>query len=436
MPAISREEQFQRAYRIVEVARQKSRYYGERYKDLGEIRTYEDWLRIPFMTHDALYNHTYPRSLAMLTMPVEGMVVTSTGGSSGFARYGVLTYDEWDAFVRVQAEALKLMGITSTDLVANLFVAGSLWPSFFSLHEVLKEVGAVHLPISANIEIDRILAYILEFKPTVLLSLPTVFVFLADKIIQQKLNVSHVRMIGYAGEHMSENIRKHLRNAFGEDVQIRALAYTSADCGLMGYQCDQCDAKVYHVPTDFQFIEIYNFEEDRICDSGEPGEVVVTNLARVSFPIIRYRVGDLATWQTSPCLCGDRNPTLSLGGRAGDDFKLGGAFISMSTVEKAIAPFVSRDGISANYQLEVEDISENKMRIVLRIESSDIENSKRRVKEIEESMKHRIDEIKVGEDLGYITFEVHFVELGALPRSPITGKVKRLKDKRVEEAQP
>lgn len=334
------------------------------------------------------------------------------------------------------AEALKLMGVVPADIVANLFVAGSLWPSFFSLHEVLKAIRAVHLPISANIAIDRILEYILEFKPTVLLSLPTVFVFLADKIIQQNLNMDHVRMIGYAGEHMNENIRKHLRNAFGGGVRISALSYTSADCGLMGYQYHHCASKVYHVPTDFQFIEIYNFEQERVCEPGETGEVIVTNLARVSFPIIRYRIGDLAAWETAPCACGDEKPTLSLEGRAGDDFKLGGAFISMDTVERAIADFVSRDGISANYQLEIEDVTENRMRIVLKIESSGIAKSRRREAGIMEQMRERINEIKVGEEMDYITFEIQFVELGKLPRSPITGKVKHLNDKRVEGAQP
>jgi len=271
----------------------------------------------------------------------------------------------------------------------------------------------------------------MEFKPTVLLSLPTVFVILADKVLQQNLKVDFVKLIGYAGEHMSEMIRNHLKKAF-PGVRIESLAYTSADCGLIGYQCDECASSEYHLPTDFQYVEIYNFEEDRVCEVDEPGEVLITNLERLSQPIIRYRIGDVARWTDKTCACGDKNPVFIIEGRAGDDFKIGGAYIAMDVVEKSFSEFVSTHGISANYQFELEDISEAKLNIVLKIESSDVENSRKVTGKIHENIQKNINDIKVGEDMGLVIFNVEFVTLGTLPRSPITGKVKRLNDKRVK----
>ncbi len=431
---LSKETSLQKAIEVFHYAKEHSAFYSEKYKSLKEISSYDDWLKLPILTKDELYNNSYPKSEKMLTldMPLKKTIMTSTGGSTGLARYTMLTYKEWDAFLQRQADALRLMGINEEDSVANLFVAGSLWPSFIALHDNIRLIGANHLPISANIDFDKMLAYIMEFKPTVLLSLPTVFVILADKILQQNLNVDFVKIIGYAGEHMSEMIRHHVRKAFGNNVKIESLAYTSADCGLIGYQCNSCASNEYHLPTDFQFVELYNFEENRVCAPGETGEVLITNLKRLSQPIIRYRIGDVAKWTGKSCACGDKNPTFIIGGRAGDDFKIGGAYIAMDVVEKSFSEYVSTHGISANYQFVLEDISDGKLKIDLQIESSDVQDSEKLTENIRTNIKKNIDDIRVGEEMGLIILNVKFLELGKLPRSPITGKVKRLNDKRVK----
>ncbi len=431
----TKEEALQKAKSVFDIAREKSEFYKDKYQGLGEINTVSDWQNIPVFNKDELFDNSYPKSEKLLTlpMPLNNAIITSTGGSSGLARYTMLTYDEWNEFLLRQADALRLIGISENDVVANLFVAGSLWPSFVALHDNIRLIGAVHLPISANIDFDKMLQYIMEFKPTVLLSLPTVFVILADKILQQKLNVDFVKVIGYAGEHMSLMIRNHIRKAFGEEVSIKSLAYTSADCGLIGYQCEHCAPNEYHLPTDFQYVEIYDFERNKICGPGEKGEVLITNLERTSEPIIRYRIGDVATWTGKTCTCGDKNPLFVIEGRAGDDFKIGGAYIEMDVIEAAFSDYVSTHGISANYQFELDDSSEGVLMLNLNIESSSIENSKKLVEQIRNNIQDSVNDIKQGIAMKLVSLDVNFVDLGVLPRSPITGKVKRLNDKRVKE---
>ncbi len=430
---ISEKEALEKAISVFNYAREKSVFYKEKYKDSREILSYEDWLKIPILTKDELYDNGYPKSTKMLTveMPLKNALIISTGGSSGLARYTMLTYNEWDKFLDRQANALRLMGIRKEDIVANLFLAGSLWPSFIALHDNIRLIGATHLPISGNIGFDEILRFIMQFKPTVLLGLPTEFVILADKIMQRNLNVDFVKIIGYAGEHMSEMTRNHVKKAFGQKVKIESLAYTSGDCGLIGYQCDSCASNEYHLPTDFQFVEFYNFEENRVCEPGEQGEVLVTNLERLSQPIIRYRLGDVAKWTGKSCSCGDKNPTFIIGGRAGDDFKIGGAFISMNMVEKSFSEYVSTNGISANYQFVLDDLDNGKLKIDLLIESSDLKKSQNLVETIKDNIRKNINDIREGEKMGIILLNVEFVDLGKLPRSPITGKVKLLNDKRL-----
>jgi phenylacetate-CoA ligase len=251
---------------------------------------------------------------------------------------------------------------------------------------------------------------------------------MADYLIEHKKRLDSVRMIQYVGEHLSENAKRHIKNAFGE-IEIKPSGYSSSDCGLMGYQCEECKPNEYHIPTEAQLIEIYDFENDRLCEEGETGEIIVTNLTKTSFPIIRYRVGDIGYIKKERCKCGDKNPILVLKGRAGEDFKLGGGYISMDEIDEILSDFVSVDGISANYSIEIEDMG-NWLKLTIKIETSDIEASKKHINEIKKSL-NKIPLLKQDENEAYVKRIIEFVPLGSLERSPITGKIKKLVDKRV-----
>jgi phenylacetate-CoA ligase len=420
------EQRLERAIEVYEKAI-KAPFYAKKYEKFPIPKTLNEWQAIPLLARQELYENTYPRSNGMLTCPLEGMIVCSTGGSTGTARYVLLTYKEWDVFCKIQAQAFSMLGIGPEDRVANLFVAGSLWPSFLAAHEVIKHIGAIHLPISANIDPEKIFSYCMEFDPTIIISLPTLFVFLADLAIKKKSIFPSLRMIAYAGEHMSEQAVNYVKRALGIS-QIKALSYTSADCGLMGYQCNECAPGVYHLPTGFQFLEIIDPDTGACLPERHRGEIIVTNLARTSMPIIRYQIGDVGEFLDQKCACGDPNPLFRLWGRAGEDFKLGGAYISLGTFEKILAEF---SGIlSLNYMVELEDI-DNQMEIRLLIESSDMDRAYQIESELRARIEEKVPEIKKGIEINYIRkFDIKFVNLGALPRNPITGKVIHLKDKR------
>lgn len=406
----------------------KSEFYAEKYKGMSVPQTAADWFSVPVLEREEIYNNSFPRSKRMLTRDIEDMIIISTGGSSGVARYTTYTHQEWDAFVETQSEAMKILGITSKDKVANLFIAGHFWPSFLGLHDCVKKIGAVHLPISANIPPEEIVKLCLEFEPTVMVSLPTLFVFLADMAQRDGFQFKNLRMIQYAGEGLSSQAEAHIRKHL-KVQEIKSGAYTSADAGLMGYQCDCCPPGVYHVPTGFQLVEIINFETGKYAAAGETGEIVVTNLCRTSTPVIRYRVGDAVIPVGEKCACGDPNPLIRLAGRAGQDFKIGGGFISMQAIEETIAEF--SDFLSLNFQLILEDI-ENKMRIELHIESG-ARPGEDIIQQFKNKLFDHIKEFKIGTEKGYISeFRIEIKELGVLPRSPITGKVKKLDDKRVK----
>lgn len=426
MKNLSHKEQFEKAFHLLEISR-KAPFYAEKYKNVPRVTSYEEWCNVPMLTRDELYKNTYPASTDMFTGPLEDGIISSTGGSSGIARTVALTNEEWDAFCDKQAEALALLGIKRGDLFANLFVAGHLWPSFLGGHEIAKRIGAVHLPISANIAFDEIYRLCRQYNPTVMISLPTLFVFLADLAKKDGYTFPNLRVIAYAGEQLSKEAEKHIRKYLGVK-EVKALAYSSADCGLMGYQCSDCGFGTYHVPTDFQLIEIVDPDTLQPVSSGQTGEVVVTNLCRELQPIIRYRIGDMATFLSEPCSCDDLNSTFCLAGRAGEDFKLGGAYISMDVFDREIANY---DEISINYRLILEDIG-NQMNICIEVESDDKKRAESIIPFLKKSLEKTIPELRVGQESGYIKdFSIRILPLSGIERSPITGKIKKMVDKRV-----
>ena len=426
MDHVSAETQLTKGVQIFQEAL-KSKFYAEKYSGIAAPETIEQWEGLPVLTRAEIYERSFPETTDMLTQPVEDAIIISTGGSSGIARYTTYTHSEWDAFVECQAAAMKILGVTREDRVANLFIAGHFWPSFLGLHDCIKKLGAVHLPISANIPIEEVVKLCLKFEPTVMVSLPTLFVFMADMAKRDGFTFNRLRMINYAGEHLSAAAEAHVASALGVK-RIKAGAYTSADVGIMGYQCDHAGPGVYHVPTAFQYVELINFDEGRRSNTGEPGEVVVTNLSRISTPIIRYRVGDVASWTGEKCPCGDHNPLLKLGGRAGQDFKLGGGFISLDVFENCIA--LHPDHLSLNFQMEIEDVG-NQFNVVLRVEAP-AQVDPAVLTALEKELFEAIPELRISTEKGYLhSFTIKIVELGKLPRSPITGKVARLADRRV-----
>ena len=428
--ALSIDERWHRAFEVYRRAL-SSPFYSAKYEGSAAPHDEVSWRELPILSKQDLYDYAYPRSTAMLTQPLEGMIVSSTGGSTGVARYTLLTHQEWETFAGAQARAIQLLGVGPSDRVANLFIAGHLWPSFLGVHEAVKIMGAVHLPISANIPPEEIVRLCQEFDPSVMLSLPTLFVFLADIATRDNLAFPSLRLIGYAGEQMSEQAQQYVRSALKVD-DIKALAYSSADAGLMGYQCGHCGFATYHLPTDFQFIEILEPESRRPAAPGENGDLIVTNLARLSMPIIRYAIGDVGAFLPERCDCGDANPLFRLAGRAGDDFKLGGAYISMRVFDEALSAV--GHAVSLNYAVELEDIG-NQMDVRLRVEAADPERARELEGQLRAAVEQRVPEIGVGQQMQYIRqFDIDFVALGTLPSSPITGKVQRLYDKRVVEA--
>ena len=101
-------------------------------------------------------------------------------------------------------------------------------------------------------------------------------------------------------------VRDRLSKAFEAKVHdiyaMQELGVLAAECkvgsGLHGFE----DQFVY---------EVIDPSTGEIQDDGKPGELIVTDLHRSAFPLIRYRTGDITSIKRDRCKCGRTHLRLS-----------------------------------------------------------------------------------------------------------------------------
>lgn len=81
--------------------------------------------------------------------------------------------------------------------------------------------------------------------------------------------------------------------------------YSSEEIGVIAFQCEQGR---YHVQAENLLLEILD-EAGEPLAPGQIGRVVITPLHNLAMPLIRYELGDYATFG-STCVCGRGLPVL------------------------------------------------------------------------------------------------------------------------------
>ena len=79
------------------------------------------------------------------------------------------------------------------------------------------------------------------------------------------------------------------------------------------------DCAYHHLHTFFELGYTEIIKNGRLCEEGEVGELVCTQLNNYSMPLIRYKTGDLGSIRKSHCACGREMPILEIVGSRGKD---------------------------------------------------------------------------------------------------------------------
>lgn len=113
----------------------------------------------------------------------------------------------------------------------------------------------------------------------------SLYVF-AEIAAEEGIDIKFESMLCW-GDKMFESYRKKIKNVFACDVQ------ETYGCTEGFMIASQHDLKYLYIMTPWVYLELLDENGQEVKD-GEIGQVVVTSLFAKAFPLIRYKLGDLA----------------------------------------------------------------------------------------------------------------------------------------------
>ena len=352
-----RKYQYQRLNELLVFASHFNDFYKEKFDGIHlPIKNFEDLKRLPFTTKKELSqdqldhaplgrNHSYP---------IDSYIrYHQTSGTTGRPLKVLDTQKSWDWWANCWVEVLKSAGVSKID---SCYLAFSFGPfvGFWAAHEGVQKLGALAIP-GGSMSSEARLSSMLENDATVLLCTPSYALHLAE--VAEKMGVdiknSSIHTIITAGEPGGSvpSTRAQIENLWGAKLYDHV---GMTEMGAFGYSCEE--QKGLHINESEFIVEIINPDTLEHVEDGERGELVLTNLGRYGYPMIRYRTGDAVVYQKQQCACG--NPKLFIPGgiigRTDDMVVIRGVNIYPSSIESIVREFAEIKEFRIIYYTEEE----------------------------------------------------------------------------------
>ena len=149
------------------------------------------------------------------------------------------------------------------------------------------------------------------FAPSFLASYPTTLALLAEEKRAGRLSISP-SCIWSGGEYLSDAAHSSIETAFDAVV---VNEYGASECMSIAFSCPH---RSLHVNADWVLLEPVDSDYRPVPPGQRSHTVLLTNLANVVQPIIRYDLGDSITVSDRPCRCGSALPVILAEGRCDD----------------------------------------------------------------------------------------------------------------------
>jgi len=133
-------------------------------------------------------------------------------------------------------------------------------------------------------------------------SYPSSLSLLASLLRDGGLPAPRPKAIITSAETLTEPQRELIEEVFG------ARCFDQYGCTEQSVFTSQCERGTYHVHPEYGIVEVLRDGEP--VRVGESGEIVCTSFTNDAFPLLRYRLGDMAVLGEGDCPCGRAFPVL------------------------------------------------------------------------------------------------------------------------------
>jgi len=224
--------------------------------------------------------------------------------------------------------------------------------------------------------------------------------------------------IGILGaEPWSDNMKARIEEWLG--IKAYDIYGTSELSGPMFCECTEQNG--FHVWADLAYVEILDPGTGEQLGPGEQGEMVITMLQKEALPMIRFKIGDITSYDDDVCGCGRTHPRVHrISGRVDDMLIIRGINVFPSQVEYTLmtVPEVGR-----HFMIEVDRKGAlDDMLVKVEVSREAFSDKITDLMAIRKNVEHRL------RNALNVAVNVELVEPGSLPR--FEGKAKRVIDRR------
>ncbi|MGL4595729.1 MAG: phenylacetate--CoA ligase family protein [Thermoguttaceae bacterium] len=319
-PETIRSRQTAQMKAILKHAFQTSPFWKNRFNEFGcvpeQIESLEDLPKLPLLTKNDLRQHgnemisSHFSDLTRLTRAKTSgstgvpVVVYSNEASDQFKRGAVLRSDEWTGWKLGE----RIAAIWGNPQIRSDW-KGRLRNTFLDRYYVFLDT------LKMNEQAMHQFAAILSKKQPGLLFGHAHSLYLFALFLRHKSSQTIIRPHGILSTCMvlHDHERKVIENTFQCPVTNR---YGCEEVSLIASECDAHTG--LHINSDCLYLELIDAEGNPV-PPNTPGRIVLTDLCNLAMPMIRYEVGDSASWADHNCSCGRNLPLLNrIEGRIAD----------------------------------------------------------------------------------------------------------------------
>jgi len=395
-----------------------SPFYRERLTEAGiqpdGITSLDDLGKLPFTTADDL-RQGYP--LPLISVPeAEILRIHASSGTTGKKKVLAYTRKDLDDWVHFFARCYEMADLTPLDRV-QIAVGYGIWTAGAGFQLGCEAFGALAIPAGPG-NVDLQCRFLIDLQSTVMCCTASMGLLMAEEIARRGLKDKiALRKMIFGSERSSDAMRARIKDLLGLEDMFDITGMTELYGPGTGLDCARHEG--IHYWADYYILEILDPETLDPVQPGEPGEMVVTTIAKEAAPLIRYRTRDLTRAIARPCSCGSILPMHDrILGRSDDMFIFRAVNIYPGQIDEVLSTIPE---ISCEYQVRLDRGDDGKEYMTLKVEcdqAADQGNYAEIAATVAAKIKSSI----------MVSSEVDIVAYGALPRSE--RKSKRFFDNR------
>jgi phenylacetate-CoA ligase len=357
--AMDREElellQLERLQSTLTRAYRQVKFYRQQFDRLGlrpeAVRSLSDLARLPCTTREDL-SENYPYGLFAVPLRDIVRILSSPGTTEKPLVVGYTTQDV-KLWLELLARVYVSSGITREDILQIILPPGlANWRR--DLQAGAEYLGASVIP-AATLNFAKELMVMRDYKTSVLVTTPSVARHLLTVMARMGLTPVDLslRLALMVAAPLSAEARGEIEQGFGVRLAT-AYGITEVMGPGLAFSCGQGEG--LHFSEDHFYPEIIDPRSGAVLPPGTPGELVITTLSTVAFPLVRFKSGDRTSLLQEPCPCGRTLSRLGeITGRVDAIFSVGGIKVHPDQVGLLLAQVLEIPAPRYTWQVVTEE---------------------------------------------------------------------------------